>query len=152
MTEMPRAKHQHRDFRARRSPDRFGGAMVEFVLALPLLLMLTFGVVDYGYYFFAKNSLTSAAEIGARAAVPQSATNTTVINAISASLGASGFGNSTYTVTTNPTTISGVTKGTAVTVTITATWSNIGVHTLPTFLGGIDLSKQVIGSAVMIKE
>lgn len=126
--------------------------MVEFVLALPLLLMLTFGMVDYGYYFFAKNSFTSAAEIAARAAVPQSASNTTVTSAVSASLGASGFGNSSYTVVTNPTTISGISKGTTITVTVTGTWGNIGVHTLPTFLGGIDTSKQVIGSAVMIKE
>ena len=152
MTQMPRAKHQHRDFRARRSPDRFGGAMVEFVLALPLLLMLTFGLVDYGYFFFAKNSLVSAAQIGARAAVPESATNSSVTSAISASLGASGFGNSGYTVTTNPKDVSTASKGAAVTVTVTAAWSNVGVHTLPTFLGGIDSSKQVIGTAVMIKE
>jgi len=126
--------------------------MIEFVLALPLLLMLTFGLVDYGYFFFAKNSLVSAAQIGVRAAVPESATNTSVTSAISASLGASGFGNSSYTITTNPTDVSTASKGTAVTVTVTAGWSNIGVHTLPTFLGGIDSSKQVIGTAVMIKE
>lgn len=126
--------------------------MIEFVLALPLLLMLTFGLVDYGYFFFAKNSLVSAAQIGARAAVPESATNTSVTSAISASLGASGFGNSAYTVTTSPADVSTASKGAAITVTVIAAWSNIGVHTLPTFLGGINSSKQVIGTAVMIKE
>lgn len=152
MTHSLLAIRRNRLIRDHRSHDRHGGAMVEFVLALPLLLMLTFGLVDYGYFFFAKNSLVSAAQIGVRAAVTESATNTTVTSAISASLGASGFGNSAYTVTTNPTDVSTASKGTAVTVTVTAAWSNIGVHTLPTFLGGIDSSKQVIGTAVMIKE
>ncbi len=152
MTLLSKAYYRNRRVGARQSNDRIGGAMVEFVLALPLLLMLTFGVVDYGYFFFAKNSLVSAAQIGVRAAVPESATNASVTSAISASLTASGFGNSGYIVTTNPTDVSTASQGAAVTVTVTATWSNVGVHTLPTFLGGIDSSKQVIGTAVMIKE
>lgn len=152
MMRLSQVNNQNPRFCTRRSHDRHGGSLVELILALPLLLMLTFGMVDYGYFFFAKNSLISAAQIGCRAAVPQSATNSTVSSAISASLTASGFGNSTYTVTTNPNTISGVAKGTTITVTVSATWSNIGFHTLPTYLGGIDPSKQVVGTAVMIKE
>lgn len=45
-----------------------GAAAVEFALVLPLLLMLVFGIVDFGRLFFAQVSVTQAAREGARLA------------------------------------------------------------------------------------
>ena len=43
-----------------------GASVLEMALVLPILLMLSFGVVDYGYYFYVKNTVQGAALAGAR--------------------------------------------------------------------------------------
>lgn len=136
----------------RRTAKRRGGSMLELVLILPILLMLSFGVVDYGYYFYLKNTLQGAAQAGARAAIPGTATNTNVTTAISNILTAAGLSSSNYTVTLSPTDVSTATAGSAVTVTITCTWANVGTHALSSSFGGISDSKQIVGVAVMRKE
>jgi Flp pilus assembly protein TadG len=45
-----------------------GAAAVEFALVLPILLMLIFGIVDFGRMLSAKITITEAAREGARAA------------------------------------------------------------------------------------
>src|SRR5579864_4899926 len=82
---------------------RRGSSVLEFVLVLPILIMLSFGVVDYGYFFYVKNTLQGAAEAGARAAVPPTATNSNVTTVISNMMTAAGLQSSGYTVTLNPT-------------------------------------------------
>lgn len=121
-------------------------------LVLPVLLMLSLGVVDYGYYFFVKNTLQGAASAGVRAAIPPGATNANVTGVISSMMTAAGLQNSGYTVTLTPSDVSTATDGQNVTVKITCTWANCGTHALPAGMGGISNAKQVIGSAVMQKE
>ena len=48
-----------------RSSER-GTALIEFALVLPMLIVLTFLVVDFGRAFMVKNMLTQAAREGAR--------------------------------------------------------------------------------------
>src|SRR5919202_6635011 len=48
-----------------------GAAIVEFAIVLPLLLLLVFGIADFGRALFIKNNLTSAARSGARVAAVQ---------------------------------------------------------------------------------
>jgi Flp pilus assembly protein TadG len=129
-----------------------GASVLEMALVLPVLLMLSLGVVDYGYYFFVKNTLQGAASAGVRAAIPPGATNANVTGVVSSMMTAAGLQNSGYTVSLTPTDVSTATQGQTVTVTITCTWSNCGTHALPTTMGGISNSKQVLGSAVMQKE
>ena len=131
---------------------RRGGSMLELVLLLPILLMLSFGVVDYGYYFYLKNTLQGAAQAGARAAIPGAATNANVTTAVSNILTAAGLSSSNYTVTLSPTDVSTATAGSTVTVTITCTWANVGTRALSSSFGGISDSKQIVGVAVMRKE
>ena len=45
-----------------------GQVLVETALILPLLLLLIFGMVDFGRAMYTKNTLTNAARSGARAA------------------------------------------------------------------------------------
>ena len=46
-----------------------GAAAVEFALVVPLLLLLVFGIIDYGRFFFDSVSLRQGAREGARQAV-----------------------------------------------------------------------------------
>lgn len=131
---------------------RRGGSIMELMLVFPIMLMLSFGVVDYGDYFYLKNTLQGASQSGARAAISTSATNTSVTSVISASLTAAGLSSSQYTVTFSPTDVSTAAAGSTVSVTITATWSNVGTCVLSTYFGGISSSKQILGTATMIKE
>ena len=125
---------------------------MELMLVLPIMLMLSFGVVDYGYYFYLKSTLQGAAQAGARAAIPASATDASVTTVISNILTAAGLQSSGYVVTLNPTDVSTAAAGTSVTVTITCTWANVGTHTLSPTFGGISNTKQIVGVAVMMKE
>ena len=126
--------------------------MVETIVCMPLLLMLSFGAAEYGDFFFVKNAIVSAARDGARAAIPAAATEANVTTAVTNSLTAANISSSACTVTTSPTDISTATAGSAITVTVTATWGTVGISPLSSSMGGISASKQVTGSIVMIKE
>lgn len=47
---------------------RRAGAIVEFAVILPLLLMILFGIIEFGYVFMVRQSLQHAAREGARLA------------------------------------------------------------------------------------
>jgi Flp pilus assembly protein TadG len=133
---------------------RRGNAVLDAALVLPILLSLTFGTVEYGYFFFVKHSLQGAAREGCRVGIVPTADNTQVRQAVAASLFAAGLNSSSstldakYTLTTTPSNVSGVTPPTAITVQVDCTWSNIGVRPL----GLIGANKVVRGTTVMRKE
>ena len=131
---------------------RRGASILEFALVLPILLMLAFGVVDYGYFFYVKNTVQGAAQSGARAAIPGTAANSDVTTTVSNILTAAGLQSSGYTVTTSPADVSAAAAGTAVTVNVSVSWSKVGFRALASGYGGISASKVITGSATMRKE
>ena len=136
-------------FVARPKYRRRGGAVLEMALVTPLLLMLAFGVVEYGYFFYVQHTLQGAARAGARAAIIPGATGGSVDTAINNAMAAAGFSTSDFTSSyTGP----GVSAGTQITVTVQGTWSVIGIQALPDAMGGIGDGKQVRGVVVMMKE
>jgi Flp pilus assembly protein TadG len=138
----------------RRRSIRRGNALLEAALVLPILLSLTFGTIEYGYFFFVKHSLQGAAREGCRAAIVPTADNTSVTQSIASALKAAGLNSSNttldskFTLTLTPSNISALAAGTAVTVQIDATWGQVGVRPL----GLIGSSKLVRGTTVMRKE
>lgn len=60
--------------RARR--EERGAAAVEFALVVPLLLLILFGIIGYGYLLSFRQALSQGAAEGARAAAVSSATTT----------------------------------------------------------------------------
>jgi Flp pilus assembly protein TadG len=132
--------------------NRRGGAVLETALVMGVLIMLSFGTAEYGYFFFVKNEVAGAAREGARAAIPTAATNTAVNTAISNVMTAAHIPSTAYTVTLSPTDVSTATAGTPVSVTVTCLWGTVGVTPLPTSMGGLSTTKQVTGVAVMRKE
>ena len=67
----------HRSIGGRRRRDQRGTALVEFSIAVVLLLMLLFGIIEYGYALSFKQGLTQAAAEGARAAAVASSGSAT---------------------------------------------------------------------------
>jgi Flp pilus assembly protein TadG len=53
---------RHRNLRLARR----GNALVEFVLVLPLLLLLLLGAIDWGFYFIVRETVINATREGAR--------------------------------------------------------------------------------------
>jgi Flp pilus assembly protein TadG len=124
---------------------------------LPILLMLAFGVVEYGYYFYVKNNVQAAAREGARAAIVPAATYQNVVDAVGNVMTAAGLNNTGYTLTVTDTTgaaisLNTVTPGTSIKVSVQCTWGSVGVHPLPEVLGGMNPAKLVKGATVMRKE
>ncbi len=135
-----------------RTAIRRGGAIIEGILVMSLLLMLTFASVEYGYAFYVKHGVHEAAYVGARAAIATGSTNTTVQTAVTNSLNSAGFNAGSFTVTPSPTSVSGAQPNTAMTVTVSCTWGTAGVSPLPVSMGGIAATKQMSRSVVMSHE
>jgi Flp pilus assembly protein TadG len=127
------------------------------MFVLPILLGLSFGVVEYGYFFFVKQTVQAAAREGARAAVVASATNQEVTDAVANVMSSAGLSNTGYSVAVtdtagNTVTVGNVAAGNSLKVTVQCTWGSVGVHPLPEVLGGLSPTKIVKGATVMRKE
>lgn len=127
---------------------RGGNAVIEAVLVIPILLLLAFGTVEFGHFFFVKHNLQGAAREGARAAIVSGATNGDVNGAVSASMTAAGLEGSGYTVTTTPADVSTATTGANITVSVQCAWGDVGIRPM----GMISAAKQARGTTVMRKE
>jgi Flp pilus assembly protein TadG len=131
-----------------RDASRRGNAVIEAVLVIPILLLLAFGTVEFGHFFFVKHNLQGAAREGARAAIVSGATNADVNVAVSTSMTAAGLDGSGYTVTTNPSDVSTAATGTDISVSVQCTWGDVGVRPM----GMISAAKEAKGTTVMRKE
>jgi Flp pilus assembly protein TadG len=150
----------HRSDRHRREPRMAcrwrGAAMIEAVFVLFILLVLTFGTVEFGYFFFVKHSLQGAAREGARAAIVPSADNNAVLKAVVDSLHLAGLNNSSltldsrYTLKLTPANVATAAQGSPVTVELSAKWVSYGVRPLGDLL--IKSDKIVKGTTTMRKE
>jgi Flp pilus assembly protein TadG len=148
----------HRTFRTRwlaargNRLHRQGGAVLEAALVLSLMIMLSLGAAEFGYAFFLKHALLQATSAGLRQAILPSSTDAAVQSAVSNQLSMTGMQNIQYTLTTVPSSVTGCNNGTAVTVTLSCTWGNVGISPLPTSLGGFGSTKQFSATATMIHE
>src|SRR5215204_1026175 len=70
-TDTPILRNRNRNRRPRLR--RSGNALLDLAFVLPILLMLTFGAVEYGYALYVKHALQGAAREGARTAIARRA-------------------------------------------------------------------------------
>ncbi len=135
-------------FKLRRNTrNRFGGTLVETAIVMPVLVAIGFGMIEVGYYFYVKNSVQGAAREGARASIVSTAVNSDVTTAVTNAMASAGI-NAGYTTTTSPASISGLTTGTSVTVTVSIPWSSVSI--IP--MGYISSSKTITASATMRRD
>ena len=140
---------------------RRGSAVLDAALVFPILLSLTFGSIEYGYYFFVKNTLQGAAREGCRSGIVLGNDNTDVTQTVASYLKAAGLNSSLTTLdskftlkiesplgtSTNSNTLS---AGSALYITVQGSWGTLGQGFRPLAL--IGTTKTVSGVSVMRKE
>jgi len=112
-------------------------------LVMPILLGLIFGMIEFGYFFYLKHNLQSAAREGARVGSTLNGTDGDAVAKASAFLTAANLPSGSFS-------ISSTTSGDKITVTVQATWGQVGILHLP-FIPLAD-DKLVSGVTVMRKE
>jgi Flp pilus assembly protein TadG len=123
---------------------RSGAALVELAIALPILL-LTLGLIEYGWVFLRVSQINQAARQGVRAAVRPGATEQQVTSNVSSLMSQAGLGNSGYVLTH---TDLGVAVGEPVTVQINVNYGPLSL----TGTSLVPLPTQLQGRATMAKE
>ncbi len=117
-----------------RSPQRresSGVVTVELALTVPILLLLTFGLIEYGWMFLKSQELTNAVRRGTRVAVRADATTSDVVATIDEMMNAADLGGSGYQVTITPSDVSSAVSGDVVTVEISVPYENITLANTP---------------------
>ena len=76
-----------------------GIASLEFVIIMPVLLILLFGVMEYGWMFTKSGELVNAAREGARTGARVDATNADINFVVDARMTQAGMGAAGYTTT-----------------------------------------------------
>jgi Flp pilus assembly protein TadG len=116
----------------RRSRPRPAGiALIELAILLPLLLIITFGVIEFGWMFTKTAEITNAARHGARVGVRPGATSASVQADITTFMNAAGLGTSGYSVALSPADVAGLAPGQTFTVTVTVPYANVNLTGFP---------------------
>jgi Flp pilus assembly protein TadG len=109
-----------------------GILVVELAIVLPLILLLTFGVIEYGWLFLKAQQVTNAARQGARVGATPDATNVDVEAAVSTVLTASGMADSGYSLAYLPAgDVGDLESGSTFTVTVTVPYSSVRLVDIP---------------------
>jgi Flp pilus assembly protein TadG len=93
-------------------------------LLLPILLVLTFAAIEYGWMFFKQQQITNAAREAARLGATPNATNATVTARVTALMTDAGI--SQYTLSINPG-VGGLTPTSLFTVSISANYASLSL-------------------------
>lgn len=124
---------------------RRGAAVVEMAVVTPLLLMMIFGIMEFGWVFMMEQTITNATREAARVAILQGSTDTDVRTRFTQAMAPTGI-----TVDTDMLTITRTTgENPVVTVRAQMPYSRIS---LVGSLLGLNLSKQVGSSCSMRAE
>lgn len=134
--------------------NRRGGAVLEAALVLPILTVLAMGMMEFGYYLYAKHTFEGAARDACRAAILNPTVHANVGSSVGKSMKAAGMDKSKYLLNitdqanNNIGNVAVVGRGEMITVTVTAKFGDLGVRPL----GLIPSDKQIAGVTTMIKE
>jgi Flp pilus assembly protein TadG len=126
---------------------RHGVVLIEAAIVIGLLMLLTFGLIEFGHYLFVRHTMKGAAWAGVREAILPTATDTKVFARIDEVMGAAGI--RTYGKQVEPPVESATaTRGATIKVTVVCTWEDVGVSPM----GLISPTTRLQVDAVMLKE
>jgi len=115
---------------------------VEFAIVAPVFLLMVFGMIEYGRMVMVYQVITNASREGARAAVLDGATTSSVTTAVQSYLSSAMLTGATVTVAPNPP--SNAEFGDPVTVTVSVGFSQVSWLPSPMYLGGKTLSSATV--------
>lgn len=131
---------------------RWGGAVLEFALVLPLLISLLLGMLEFGRAFMVATAMTTAAREGARAGCVVNGSNTQVLSAVSTALANQNINTAHLSTTVK---VNGVvanastaSTGNSISVTVIIPYNDVSWVGLGKFLG----NKNLTAYAVMRRE
>lgn len=119
--------------------------MVEMAIVLPVLVLLIFGLIEYGWMFAKLAQINNATRHGVRIAVRPEATEDEVNAAVGQLMTQAGLGSSGYSVTITDLSAA---KGEPVTVAVNVSYSNVTL----THFGLLPVPGALVGRAAMAKE
>jgi Flp pilus assembly protein TadG len=134
-----------RDRAARR---RRGTTLVEAAIVLPLLLLVIFGLIEYGSMFLRLQQVANVARQAARRAATPDATPGEVTGLITTMMTSAGLGGSEYVATVSPADPGDAERGGQVSVKIEITYSKIAITNAPL----IPVPAKIARTVVMAKE
>lgn len=129
-----------------RPPRPRGLALVEMALVLPLLFLLLFGLIEYGWLFFKYQQIAGAARHGCRIGVAQGKASDDVNIAVDELMTKAKL-TGVYTTTIVPAEVLIAAPGSTVSVTVTVPYSDIELTGFP-----LPLPTNLVGETSMVKE
>lgn len=115
-----------------RAKNRTAAAVVEFAFVAPLLVMLTFGMLELGRVVMVKQLLINASREGARLAVLPASTAEQVIDHVTTDLANSSING--VSVTVDPPSLASAPAGSPVTVSVSVSASSVSWIPKPMFV------------------
>ena len=112
---------------ARSATTRRGLAMIETAIVLPLVLLLTMGLIEYGWLFLKAQQITNAARQGARVGARADASNLDIQDAVTGAMTLAGMEGSGYQLLIAPTDIALLETGQMLTVTVRVNYDSVGL-------------------------
>ncbi len=128
------------------APNRRATALVEFAVLLPILFLVLFGIIEYGQFLYAQQSVTLAAREACRIAILPGTTKAQATARAANVLSQAGISN--FSISFDPDPPSSASNGAPVRVDVEAEFSQISWLGIPIFLNGTTLR----GTAVMRRE
>ena len=110
-----------------RQSARRGNLLVETAIVLPLLLVLTLGLLEYGWLFLKAQQITNASRQGARVGARADATVAEIAAAVEGAMAAGGMAASGFALVITPVDPSALNAGETLTVEISVPYANIGL-------------------------
>jgi Flp pilus assembly protein TadG len=137
-------------FQTKRRLFRSGNAVLETALVLPILLLLSMGMIEFGHFFLVKHNIQAAVRQATRKAITPSVTSSEVEAEVKRVMTQAGIPEAAYKdhITLVPSDMSTATPGSHVSVTVSCLWSDVGLRPLHLIDGG----KSVSAKAEMLKE
>jgi Flp pilus assembly protein TadG len=108
-----------------------GIILIEMAIVLPLLLLITFAVLEYGWMFTKAGEITNAARHGARIGVRPDSTSDDVSEHVEHLMTAAGFSSEQYDLTMDPSDPDSLDPGETFTVRITVSYTHINLTHFP---------------------
>ncbi len=105
--------------------DKKGLATLELALTLPFLLIVTFGMLQYGWLFFRYHQLTNVAYRAARVASLPTATSSEVQQTVQEMMKNFGMEDIDYTVTLTPEEVGGIERLELITLRVSVPYDEI---------------------------